>query len=62
MESPEVKKILMENNEFWQHKIDKDMSKFKKKIEKIQKLYQKDFTEAEKEHKAFLKKIKRSEK
>ena len=62
MQSPAIKKVLNENNEFWQHIIDKDMSKFKKKIEKIQKLYQKDFSDADKEHKAFLKKITKAEK
>lgn len=38
------------------------LSSFKKNIEKMQKLYQKDKQAVDKEHKAFLRKIKKSEK
>jgi len=42
--------------------MDNTLHSFKKNIEKMQKLYQKDKQEADKQHKAFLKKIKKSEK
>ena len=41
--------------------MDSTLTKFKKKIEKVQRLYQKDENEIEKEHKAFLKKMKKVE-
>jgi len=39
--------------------MDQTLTKFKKKIEKVQKLYQRDESDIEKEHKAFLRKLKR---
>lgn len=42
--------------------MDSTLTKFKKKIQKVQQLYQRDESEIEKEHKAFMKKLKKSEK
>lgn len=41
--------------------MDTTLSKFKKKIEKVERLYQRDESDIEKEHKAFLKKLKHEE-
>ena len=38
--------------------MDSTINKFKNKIEKVERLYQRDESDIEKEHKAFLKKLK----
>lgn len=62
MANPSIQQLLDNNNEYWQHKIDSQTNAFKKKIAKMEQLFQKDKTESDKEHKAFLKKMKKSEK
>lgn len=47
LKNPEIKKLLMKNNKFWEKEMDSTLSKFKKKMESVKSLYQRDESDVE---------------
>ena len=47
LKHPEIKKLLMKNNKFWEKEMDSTLSKFKKKMESVKSLYQRDESDVE---------------